>query len=652
MRETNMTLAGRKVRVVTCQTVVVGTGAAGFNAALRLWEYGHRDVVMVTEHVNAGTSRNTGSDKQTYYKLTMAGQEPDSVHEMAQTLFDGHCVDGEHALAEAAMSAECFMRLVELGVPFPRTKYGEFVGYKTDHDPRRRATSVGPYTSRLMTEKLEAAVRGCGIPILEHLLVVKVVTHEGASHGLVCLDFSEGRDEDCPFTLFCCRNVVYAVGGPCGMYKHSVYPAGCHGSSGVAFEAGAVGKNLTEWQYSFGSIDPPWTLSGSYMQVLPRFFSTDADGGDEREFLFDFFDDLPFVLSRVFLKGYQMPFDVRKVAKGSSIIDILVYLESCKGRRVYLDYRQNPLGKPVDFDTLEDEARDYLQKVGACFGTPIERLWHMNRPAYDFYMDRGVDLAKEPLEVVMSVQHNNGGLAVNEWWETDVRGLFAVGEVAGSHGVYRPGGAALNSGQVGSTRAAQAIARYRGTPPDQAAFAAAAETPLREALSFAAQVRAAKGDVAAKTEEVTARMSRHAAFFRNRRDVASTLEAARRDLEALPSGVAAPDMASLKQCFWLRDILISQVVYLSAMVDYIDAGGPSRGSVLVTDEKGQKPYPALPDAFTYRDDDGFLGDKVQQVRYQNGDCTIGWRAVRPLPTEDLTFENVWRSYRETQNIDG
>ena len=36
---------------------------------------------------------------------------------------------------------------------------------------------------------------------------------------------------------------------------------------------------------------------------------------------------------------------------------------------------------------------------------------------------------------------------------------MAVGEVAASHGVYRPGGTALNAGQVGSMRAAQYIAK-------------------------------------------------------------------------------------------------------------------------------------------------------------------------------------------------
>lgn len=61
-------------KVYRCNTAVVGSGAAGFNAADRLWQLGQRDIVLVTENRAGGTSRNTGSDKQTYYKLTLSGR--------------------------------------------------------------------------------------------------------------------------------------------------------------------------------------------------------------------------------------------------------------------------------------------------------------------------------------------------------------------------------------------------------------------------------------------------------------------------------------------------------------------------------------------------------------------------------------------------
>ncbi len=109
-----------------------------------------------------GTSRNTGSDKQTYYKLTLSGGAGDSVMEMANDLFSGGGVNGDTALAEAAGSVRSFIKLANLGVPFPTDAFGGFVGYRTDHDPRQRATSAGPLTSRYMTEALEDSVRRKG----------------------------------------------------------------------------------------------------------------------------------------------------------------------------------------------------------------------------------------------------------------------------------------------------------------------------------------------------------------------------------------------------------------------------------------------------------------------------------------------------------
>ena len=101
-----------------------GSGAAGLNAADTLYSLGVHDIGIVTEGFNMGTSRNTGSDKQTYYKLTVSGDTPDSVREMAETLFNGGSMHGDIALIEAALSAKSFFKLVDIGVPFPLTSTG------------------------------------------------------------------------------------------------------------------------------------------------------------------------------------------------------------------------------------------------------------------------------------------------------------------------------------------------------------------------------------------------------------------------------------------------------------------------------------------------------------------------------------------------
>ena len=635
-------------KVVRCNTAIVGSGAAGFNAADRLWQLGQHDIVLVTENRVGGTSRNTGSDKQTYYKLTLSGGDPDSVREMADTLFAGRCVDGDIALCEAALSTQCFLKLVELGVPFPRNRYGEYIGYKTDHDPRRRATSVGPYTSKQMTECLEAAVQAKGVPMLDKTQVIKILTDGGTVCGLLCLNVTAQNDAD-RFTLIRCKNVIWATGGPAGMYADSVYPFSQYGATGLALEAGARGKNLTEWQYGLASVAPRWNVSGTYMQVLPRVFSTAVDGSDEREFLMDFFTDAHDMLSKLFLKGYQWPFDVRKVADGSSIIDILVYLETCKGRKVYLDYRKNPVGGAFDYSALLPEAREYLDRAGACFGTPIERLAHMNQPAIDFYRDKGVDLAAEPLEIALCAQHNNGGIGIDCWWQTNVKGLFAVGEAAASHGVYRPGGTALNAGQVGSTRAAQYIAaRCQGDAPDN--FGLAAAEALTEMGALADGCKAETGNVRALWKQAAEEMSRCGAAIRDPAQIKAYCEAVERQLANFGTTAKAVDHTELAMVYRLRDMLLSQRAYLTAMTDYTAHGGKSRGSALYTDLTGGiKPFTQLPDTFTFALDET-EAPLIQELWYENGTCKADWRAPRPIPEDDDFFENVWRNYRETGNI--
>ena len=88
----------------TYETLVIGSGCAGYGAADCLWNRGIKNIAVLTENRVAGTSRNTGSDKQTYYKMSLSGNEGDCPMFMAQTLFDGGAMDGDTAMAEAATS--------------------------------------------------------------------------------------------------------------------------------------------------------------------------------------------------------------------------------------------------------------------------------------------------------------------------------------------------------------------------------------------------------------------------------------------------------------------------------------------------------------------------------------------------------------------
>ena len=651
-----------KLTEQTITHIIIGSGAAGFQAALRLYQNGERDLAIITENIKSGTSRNTGSDKQTYYKLTLSGNDADSVRNMAEDLFAGQCVDGDQALCEAALSARCFFTLTELGVPFPCTEHGEFMGYKTDHDRGRRATSAGPYTSKLMTEALERSVKEKQILILDQMQAIQILTYMNQVKGILCLD--KNIHSEPAYKIIWCKNVILATGGPAGMYHDSVYPVSQTGSTGMAFEAGASGKNLTEWQFGMASLNPKWNVSGTYMQVLPSFISTDQDGNDEKEFLLDYFNELPDLLSMVFLKGYQWPFDVNKIFGGSSVIDLLVYQETVlKKRRVFLDYRVNPGNLEKDRDlpyaSMIPEAKEYLSQAGACFGTPIERLKHMNEPAILFYQDHHVDLFKERLEIAVCAQHNNGGLSTNHLWETNLSGLYAIGEVCASHGVTRPGGTALNAGQVGAVRAAEGIFLKKRTHMKEAS--PSTESGIKERLRIQALDRIrlsehAEGNCPLSELWINAskRMSAAAGMIRNQVQMETALKETEDDICQFMQKAKSPSVSQLSLFYKLYDMLLSQKMYLFAMLDYAKAGGGSRGSALYTDSTGE--LPGFPGCQTFgelyrcRLDQKMHGQEVQEVTLKEGTPSASRRPVRPLPDVDYFFENQWRIYRERMGM--
>lgn len=645
MKEISLNIAGRSIPAIVCKTAVLGAGAAGWAAAWRLAKQPDTDAVLLCAGTKAGTSRNAGSDKQTYYRLGAVGTA-DHVEAMAADLFGGGAADGDHALCEAALSTRCFYSLCELGVPFPCDPFGRYVGYKTDHDPAGRASSVGPYTSRAMTEKLEAAARGAGLPVFDDFQAVKLLVENGSIRGVL------GMGADGEYCACLCLNVVMATGGPADIWQHSVFPESQTGASGLAFEAGAAGKNLTEWQFGLASLAPRWNVSGTYMQALPRFYSVDEQG-NQVDFLLDelengLFADLSDLLTSIFLKGYQWPFDARRAATGSSRIDLAVLRQQQLGRRVYLDFTREPVSPMPEWTVLSDEARIYLEKAGACIASPIARLAHMNQPAVDFYAEHGVDLVTEPLEIGVCAQHHNGGVAVDHWWRTGVEGLFCVGEAAATHGVRRPGGSALNAGQVGALRASQYIAAKRSeAEPDVQSVLPVLEDVLADCIALdEAVLTNAAGETADEALAAARACMSAAGGIRRAADALAQAFAQTKEKLAAVGALKASSRMELPAVHRLRQVYVCQCMVLAAMEDYARSVGVSRGSATYTDAAGiYQPEPARENGLPRADE-----TRVQELCWADGVCTAVWRDVRPVPDNDTFFENVWREFRTDGNI--
>lgn len=287
-----------------------------------------------------------------------------------------------------------------------------------------------------------------------------------------------------------------------------------------------------------------------------------------------------------------------------------------------------------------------MEKAEACFGTPIERLLKMNAPAVELYRSKGLNIAEEYLEIALCAQHNNGGIAVDLWWQTSVKGLFAAGECAGTHGVTRPGGSALNAGQVGSLRAAQYIAEHGNEVIGEAEFAKVLEKAL---LCIPKAGTEETGQTMERVKETAKRrMSDAAAAIRSKAAMEQALEACRAEQQALANRKEMP-AGSRYQYYKLRDILVTQEAVLTAMIHYGDTVGATRGSSLCYDEKGTL-REGLEELFRFTEEAGDSRSQIQEVVRREHGFEAAWRTVRSLPEEEDFFENIWRDYRIHKNI--
>lgn len=227
--------------------------------------------------------------------------------------------------------------------------------------------------------------------------------------------------------------------------------------------------------------------------------------------------------------------------------------------------------------------------------------------------------------------------------------VYCSGELAASHGVYRPGGSALNAGQVGSFRAAEYVSRHpRKVDPE--AFAKIAQCKLDWLTSLLEGMMGERSNIEEVNQETTSEMSRVGSAIRNYSDISHAKEKIGSWLFSFGSNVKIKGIEEFPRAMILRDCLTSQYVYLGAMLDYINHGGKSRGSALYSDPEGCKVQEKLPEEFRFSLDDCRLGSMVQEMGFDGKNCVAYWREVHPIPEEDGFFEDVWHSFRENGNV--
>lgn len=407
---------------VDVSVLVIGAGAAGARTAIELAERGVDDVLVLGKrgHGDAHTTWARGGINGALG--TRDPEDSPAIH-AADTLNEGHFLN-DPAKVET-VTAQMPARLRELddwGMEYSRTEDGEIDQRFFGAQSFRRTAFAGDHTGESMLNALVDRARKLSVPYRENVMITKLVSDGDAVYGAVGFDMDTGE-----FVLFNAGTVVLAAGGHAAIYnRHTSRDDENNGDgAALAFDAGASLMDMEFMQFhptgmAVDESDPEWApWSGRLVTEAVR-----GEGG------------------RLF--NAEVPASGASGGSGE---------EGSPGGERFME-RYSP--DQMELDARDVVARAIAQEVAEGRGTENggvfldishrdadfirERLPRM----YERFHDLGVDMAEAPVEVAPTSHYGMGGVAVDDDGETDVDGLFAIGEtMAGVHGANRLGGNSL-----------------------------------------------------------------------------------------------------------------------------------------------------------------------------------------------------------------
>ena len=429
MNETPPTDAGPSPESIGYETVrsrvlVVGAGAAGARTAIELVDRGvdPEDVLVIGKrgHGDAHTTWARGGINGALG--TLDPEDGWTVH-AADTLNEGHHTNDPRKVETVTKRMPDLLRqLDEWGMEFSRTEDGDIDQRYFGAQSFRRTAFAGDYTGEALLETLVQQAQDRSIPYRENVLVSRLVTDEERVLGAVGTDLDTGE-----FVVFDADVVVLAAGGYTGLYsRHSSRDDENTGDGpALAYQAGAALMDM-----EFVQFHPTGMVGDRYGGDWDGRLVTEAVRGEGGR-LFNSEGER-------FMERYspdQMELDARDVVARAIAREI----EDGRGSEnggVYLD--------------ISHRDRDFIER----------RLPRM----YERFAELGADMAEEPVEVSPTAHYGMGGVVVDDGGETDVDGLYAIGEtMAGVHGANRLGGNSLAETIAYGAVTGEAIADRLGT---------------------------------------------------------------------------------------------------------------------------------------------------------------------------------------------
>lgn len=394
--------------------LVIGSGGAGCRAAIEASKLG-LDVIIISKGLSFKSGCTTLAEGGYNAAFAYVDKEDSIEAHFNDTLKGGaYLNDPELVRILVEEAPERLTELESYGAMFDRQPSGELNQRPFGGQTFRRTCFQGDRTGHEMMNALKEEIIRLGIRTIEEAMITSLLTDNDGSVWGACGISIKNSD----FQIFQAKSTIIATGGAGWMYPVTSNAMQKTGDGyALAYREGADLLDMEQVQFHPTGMLYPESRRGVLITEAVR-----GEGGR----LFN-------SKGERFMKKY----DPRGELATRDVVARAIYREIIEGRGterggVYLDVTHLPN------EQIEEKLETMLQQ----------------------FLDVGIDIREEPMEVAPTAHHFMGGARINEHGETTVRNLFAAGEATGGvHGANRLGGNALADTQVFGRRAGEAAAQ-------------------------------------------------------------------------------------------------------------------------------------------------------------------------------------------------